>query len=1204
MKNWVISTSTLVFICISILLLPARCLAQDISSIGKDFWLGYGAHAAMYNTDGSVNNTGGQQEMKLYIGADGRANVTIEIPLLNWTKRITLQGGAVNTEVTIPKTGITDARITTEGLSNKGIHITSDQPVRAYAHIYSNGSSAASLLLPEELLGQEYYTLGATQTAAEKNSFAYCFVIATADGTSVEITPAAKTLNHAANVPFTVQLNRGQVYNIIGAAINATKGEDLTGTRIRTVSNVSGGACKKIAVFTGSSNTAISCMSTGSADNLFQQVLPYRAWGKNFFIIPTAKMASNLYRILINKPTKVYIGGKLLTNLINNSYYEFRVDTPARIYATNPVIAAQFITSQGQCGNTTNGSNGDPEMIYLQSNVPIGGISIVSPALSNITSHYINVVLRTIAIDSFTLDNNNVRTLFKPFAPDTSFSYAQIPVSAGQHSLHIDTLAFIATVYGYGPNESYGYNPYLFVQTLSGINVKNPYSQVLQASPCKAVPFNFVYTLRKKAAELVFDFRKNPNLSPNDIVDLKNPVPDSAYFNGADTSYIYTLPAKYTFANVDNSSIPIDITEYIYTAEGCIEKRTITYNVNVTARPVAAITANYNTCGSDTVRFRDRSSYADGSFDNWLWNFGDKTTATNQQNPVKYYTAYGNYKVTLRSITDNGCFADTSTTVSLNPLPKAGFRDTGIFCPQNDIQFVDASTIQSGWQIARRTWFLGDGTTSNDSNLVKQYASAGTYNVKLVVYSNKNCADSITKPVVIYGPPPFSEFITITNPLDTASVICSATPFKLSVTFTVRPNAIDWNFSSNPGLAPNNSISINPALPDSVYFNGQDSFFRYTLPATYSFNTAGSLPVKITAYIPTKGGCNVPIVFNHIIQAVAKPVAIWSVLYNRCANDTLNFKDASTAPGQNIKTWQWSFGDGTAATDANPAKKYANYGDYPVTLHIVTNAGCFADTAGAVSLSPKPNAAFGFSAPDYCTGTGVQFTDSSTIQAPYSITQWLWNFGDGHTDNTANTTHQFTNAGNFTVSLVVNTDKHCADTATKPVTIYGHPAITLQSDVYLVGGNTLQLSPAYAGAGLTYLWQPPDYLSSDTVAAPVTSTPADITYTIKATGAGGCFTTGSITVHIEKAIEVPNAFSPNGDGINDTWRLKNIEVFSQCVVRVFNRYGQPVFSSTGYNNPWNGTTNGKPLPVGTYYYIIDLKSKIFPAKSGYVTLLR
>ena len=85
-------------------------------------------------------------------------------------------------------------------------------------------------------------------------------------------------------------------------------------------------------------------------------------------------------------------------------------------------------------------------------------------------------------------------------------------------------------------------------------------------------------------------------------------------------------------------------------------------------------------------------------------------------------------------------------------------------------------------------------------------------------------------------------------------------------------------------------------------------------------------------------------------------------------------------------------------------------------------------------------------------------------------------------------------------------------------------------------------------------------------------------------------------------VSVPNAFTPNGDGINDTWVIKNINIFPDCTVKVFNRGGQLVFSSTGYGTAWDGTLNGAALPSGTYYYIIDLKTK--GKMSGALILIR
>ncbi|HEX8279201.1 MAG TPA: gliding motility-associated C-terminal domain-containing protein, partial [Segetibacter sp.] len=84
---------------------------------------------------------------------------------------------------------------------------------------------------------------------------------------------------------------------------------------------------------------------------------------------------------------------------------------------------------------------------------------------------------------------------------------------------------------------------------------------------------------------------------------------------------------------------------------------------------------------------------------------------------------------------------------------------------------------------------------------------------------------------------------------------------------------------------------------------------------------------------------------------------------------------------------------------------------------------------------------------------------------------------------------------------------------------------------------------------------------------------------------------------------VPNAFSPNGDGINDVWNIPSLEAFGNCTVHVFNRYGKPVFASTGYHRPWDGSYNGAILPVGVYYYIIDAGNgkKTY---SGHLTILK
>jgi gliding motility-associated-like protein len=129
--------------------------------------------------------------------------------------------------------------------------------------------------------------------------------------------------------------------------------------------------------------------------------------------------------------------------------------------------------------------------------------------------------------------------------------------------------------------------------------------------------------------------------------------------------------------------------------------------------------------------------------------------------------------------------------------------------------------------------------------------------------------------------------------------------------------------------------------------------------------------------------------------------------------------------------------------------------------------------------------------------------------------------------------------------------------------------------------------------------------------APVTITTADVAsgpgmYPISVTGAAAAnYTINYVygTLTIVPNIQVPNAFSPNADGANDSWKISSLNYYPDCTVNIYNRYGQAVYKSNGYQKEWDGTFNGSAIPVGTYYYIIDLKNSS-PLIVGYVAVLR
>ena len=153
-------------------------------------------------------------------------------------------------------------------------------------------------------------------------------------------------------------------------------------------------------------------------------------------------------------------------------------------------------------------------------------------------------------------------------------------------------------------------------------------------------------------------------------------------------------------------------------------------------------------------------------------------------------------------------------------------------------------------------------------------------------------------------------------------------------------------------------------------------------------------------------------------------------------------------------------------------------------------------------------------------------------------------------------------------------------------------------------GETVALK-GEAGGEIAYVfWTPNLALDNYTIAAPAASPSADVTYTFHVQSSNGCGEAADdVFVRVLKKIQVPNAFSPNGDGINDVWNIKELVTYPESETNVFNRYGQLVFHSQGYNKPWDGRYNGSPLPVGTYYYTIDRKNG-FAVMSGWIMVIR
>ncbi len=159
------------------------------------------------------------------------------------------------------------------------------------------------------------------------------------------------------------------------------------------------------------------------------------------------------------------------------------------------------------------------------------------------------------------------------------------------------------------------------------------------------------------------------------------------------------------------------------------------------------------------------------------------------------------------------------------------------------------------------------------------------------------------------------------------------------------------------------------------------------------------------------------------------------------------------------------------------------------------------------------------------------------------------------------------------------------------------------SDTTIQAGETLQLQ---ASGGNTYQWSPPRWLSDNTIADPVATPPEDITYTVAVTSHTGCVFEDDISIiviPVENDLIIPNTITPNGDGINENWIITNIEHYPENRVRIFDRTGRQLLEFNNYQQSWDGTVHGNPLPGDTYFYVIDRSNNALPLK-GFITIIR
>ncbi len=532
--------------------------------------------------------------------------------------------------------------------------------------------------------------------------------------------------------------------------------------------------------------------------------------------------------------------------------------------------------------------------------------------------------------------------------------------------------------------------------------------------------------------------------------------------------------------------------------------------VNFTTGPLANAGADISLCSGNSVSL---SGSGGGSY-TWSPSAGLSNSAIS--NPVFSGTASTTYTLLVTDV--NNCTASDDISVTVHPTPEVSSTATAA-CFNNPTIFNNTSIgVVSQW-----TWHFGDGNTSALQNPTHTYNNSGTFTVTLVAETAQGCKDSTFLPVTVYPLP-------VTSFSSTTVCIGSATAFTdLSTVSSGNVIAWSWNFG-DPASGLNNTSNLqNP---------------------THVFTAVGNFNVLLT--VTSSNNCQN--VANKQAVVLFPPVAAFTAK-DTCLNAATNFTDQSS----NTLNWFWNFGDGGTSTTQHPTHTYLTPGSYVVTL-IASSTGTCIDTITDTITIYSPPIAKGI-ADTVCQGEPTNFFNLSFIPNG-TITNWLWDFGDGNTSSLVNPTHIYSSAGSYTATLTVTSSYGCVGTTTVPILVFSLP----NADFSFSPSPTAQLideiffTDQSTGAPVSWFWnfgdgdtstlQNPAHFFSDTGAFVVT---------LIIESANGCFDTIQHKVEIRDfAFYIPNSFSPNGDDINELFFGKGVGII-EYEMSIFDRWGNQVF---------------------------------------------
>jgi gliding motility-associated-like protein len=716
----------------------------------------------------------------------------------------------------------------------------------------------------------------------------------------------------------------------------------------------------------------------------------------------------------------------------------------------------------------------------------------------------------------------------------------------------------------------------------------------------------------------------------------------------------------------DNQPAGVYTYKVIATAATGCKNDTATKIITVVSKPTATLNAS-NTCGSKTINITSGENVINDNITNYYINYGNGITSiTNPNNTTYTYANYGTYELKYIVKSSVGCASDTvPVTVVVKDKPTLSLAVVRDSVCTNTNYTITANASVAASTITNYTWIKNNVLQPNINNQLTDNQPTGVYTYKVIATAATGCKnDTATKIITVVSKPTAtlnasntcgSKRINITSGENVINdnITNYYINYGNGITSITNPNNATYTYAnygtydlkyivkSSVGCVsdtvpktivvkdkPTLSITYNPA--DGGTCNNKN----FILTATAAVNAT-----TITNYTWLKDGVVLPTTTNILTQNNVACTYVYKVVATAstgCASDdviqnvtvenfhTTLFTAASGCVGKPIVltntsinnnplgaiTYTWTTSDGQTNNAVLPNFSFATTGPKTIQLKTNTQNNCADSLTKTITIEDFPIADFTIT--EACLGKKIAIVNNSTG----AISVYNWQTSSGQIGNATVPDFRFNNVGNYTIDLTVATPNNCTDTTSRSTNIQAVQLFTTPVvDTNAVVNQPVQLS--ITGAA-NYNWQftggniQGGSLQGANGNAPIFTAPAVGIYPIQIEGitAQGCKGNASIKINVFTAnnyVWVPNAFTPNSDGLNDRIKITCSGLQSLTKFIIYNRYGEMVYQQTACNTTgWNGTYKDNQQPMGAFVYYwsgVDFKGKAVSGK-GTVMLVR